>query len=107
MTGRSPSANRSRTTAAMFFQLATEETLVPPNLRTTHGEAAGVESAIVIAQLCIYVEGPGTRQDRPSHRPDSSLGSPHDCAHRVLAHRPRVARAQSRQGIRARSLETA
>jgi hypothetical protein len=25
----------------MFFQLATEETLVPPNFRTTHGEGAG------------------------------------------------------------------
>ena len=31
---------RSRSTAAMFFQLATEETLVPPNLSTTQGEAA-------------------------------------------------------------------
>jgi hypothetical protein len=34
----------------MFFQLATEETLVPPNLSTTHGDAAGVESAIVICE---------------------------------------------------------
>ena len=32
----------------MFFQLATEETLVPPNLSTTHGEAPGVGSAIVM-----------------------------------------------------------
>ena len=47
-TGRRPSASRSRSTAAMFFQFATEETLVPPNFSTTHGEAPGVESAIVI-----------------------------------------------------------
>ena len=40
-TGRRPSASRSRSTAAMFFQFATEETLVPPNLSTTHGEARG------------------------------------------------------------------
>ncbi len=32
----------------MFFQFATEETLVPPNFSTTHGEAPGVGSAIVI-----------------------------------------------------------
>ncbi len=52
ITGRSPPASRSRTTAATFFQLATEETLkVPPNLSTTHGDAAGVESAIVICEL--------------------------------------------------------
>ena len=48
-TGRMPSASRSRSTAAMFFQFATEETLVPPNLSTTHGEARGrVGSAIVM-----------------------------------------------------------
>ena len=47
-TGRRPSASRSRSTAAMFFQFATEETLVPPNFSTTHGEAPGVGSAIVI-----------------------------------------------------------
>src|SRR5512146_1248780 len=35
-TGCSPSASRSRTTAATFFQLLTLETLVPPNFRTTH-----------------------------------------------------------------------
>jgi hypothetical protein len=36
----------------MFFQLATEETLVPPNLRTTHGELMGEvlgKEAVVIA----------------------------------------------------------
>jgi hypothetical protein len=36
----------------MFFQLATEETLVPPNLRTTHGELLGEvlgKEAVVIA----------------------------------------------------------
>jgi hypothetical protein len=32
----------------MFFQFATEETLVPPNFSTTHGEAPGVGSAIVM-----------------------------------------------------------
>jgi hypothetical protein len=32
----------------MFFQFATDETLVPPNFRTTHGEAPAVGSAMVI-----------------------------------------------------------
>ena len=35
MNGCRPSASRSRTTAATFFQLLTLETLVPPNLSTT------------------------------------------------------------------------
>ena len=39
MTGFSPSSSRSRKTATMFFQLATDDTLVPPNLSTTHGDA--------------------------------------------------------------------
>ena len=43
----------------MFFQFATEETLVPPNFSTTHGEAPGVGSAIVIAVPQI---GPRPRQ---------------------------------------------
>ncbi len=38
MTGCRPLASRAWTTPAMFFQLLTLETLVPPNLRTTHGE---------------------------------------------------------------------
>jgi hypothetical protein len=51
MTGRKPSASLSRNTPATFFQFATEDTLVPPNLSTTHGEAPVLESAIVIAVL--------------------------------------------------------
>ena len=38
---REPCAARAFTTTAMFRQLVSEETLVPPNLRTTHdGEDA-------------------------------------------------------------------
>src|SRR6187431_3089658 len=51
-TGRKPSASRSRSTPATFFQLVAEDTLVPPNLSTTHGDVPGVapvaESAVVI-----------------------------------------------------------
>jgi hypothetical protein len=36
MTGRKPSLNRDFTIEAMLFQLATEDTLVPPNFNTTH-----------------------------------------------------------------------
>src|SRR6185369_3997136 len=39
-----PVAPRFFTTAAMFFQLASDETLVPPNLRTTQAECARVTS---------------------------------------------------------------
>ena len=42
----------------MFFQLATEETLVPPNLRTTHGEVTGEvlgEEAVVIANPILRI----------------------------------------------------
>src|SRR5690606_34124297 len=67
-TGRSPSARRSRSTEAMFFQLATEDTLVPPNFSTTHGEAAGVVSALVIASTEIR-EG----KNRPRRAAPASL----------------------------------
>ena len=40
-TGRNPSASRSRNTAATLFQLLTEDTLVPPNFSTTHGDVLG------------------------------------------------------------------
>ncbi len=48
MTGRKPSARRSRTTPTMFFQFATDETLVPPNLSTTNGEAPGAGESVVM-----------------------------------------------------------
>src|SRR5512138_949097 len=48
MTGRKPSARRSRTTPTMFFQFVTDETLVPPNLSTTNGEAPGAGETVVM-----------------------------------------------------------
>jgi hypothetical protein len=50
-TGRKPSASRSCNTAATFFQLVTEETLVPPNLSTTHEDKLGVAPAVEFANV--------------------------------------------------------
>ncbi len=54
----------------MFFQFATEETLVPPNFSTTHGEAPGVGSAIVI-----LVPQPARAMARSSRAPARAAGA--------------------------------
>ena len=42
MSTRAPSARRAAATLAMLRQLASEETLVPPNLRTIQSDAVRV-----------------------------------------------------------------
>jgi hypothetical protein len=39
----------------MFFQLATEETLVPPNFNTTQGEVLGDALSAVFAEGAVVI----------------------------------------------------
>jgi hypothetical protein len=42
----------------MFFQLATEETLVPPNFNTTQGDVLGEVLAAVVAEGAVVISKP-------------------------------------------------
>ena len=46
---RAPLSRRARTTFAMLSQLASDDTLVPPNLRTIHAEGVRVTDFFLAA----------------------------------------------------------
>src|SRR6185312_4541925 len=64
MSTRAPSARRAAATLAMLRQLASEETLVPPNLRTIQSDAVRVTKVFPQAS-----GGEGDRRVRPRARP--------------------------------------